>query len=215
MSASAKTSRRARRAHASLRVLALALGLVLVAATVPGCGYRAVYGDRPSFRLHVKLVRTLVPDVVASDEVAAGVREELARSGVLEGGEGYPRVEIEVLRADEASEGLAAGSGPAPRPVARSLDVGISARAWIVRAPDAAPESDTGDLRAEDTIAVDETEPPGQTGQTGEGGPRPDPRASAFHSSDALRAAARRLGRRLAYKVTGEPAASDDGSEAH
>ncbi len=77
----------------------------------------------------MKLVRTLVPDVVASDEVAAGVREELARSGALEGGEGYPRVEIEVLRADEASDGLAASGGPAPRPVARSLDVGISARA--------------------------------------------------------------------------------------
>jgi hypothetical protein len=218
MAASAKNARRARRTHASLRILALALALVLTAAVAAGCGYRAVYGDRPSFRLHVKLVRTLVPDVVASDEVAAGVREELARSGVLQGGEGYPRVEIEVLRADEASEGIAAGSGPAPRPVARSLDVGISARAWIVRAPDAAPESDTGDLRAEDTIAVDETEPTGQTAQTGqlpEGGMRPDPRASAFHSSDALRAAARRLGRRLAYKVTGEPAASDDGSEAH
>jgi hypothetical protein len=188
-----------------LRVLALALALALAAASAAGCGYHAVYGDRPSFRLHVKLVRTLVPDVVASDEVAAGVREELARSGVLEGGEGYPRVEIEVLRADEASEGIAAASGPAPRPVARSLDVGISARAWIVRAPDAAPESDTGDLRAEDTIAVDET---GQTGL------HPDPRASALHYADALRAAARRLGRRLAYKVTGEPAASDDGSEA-
>ena len=198
----------ARRADGPLRVLALApaLALALAATTAAGCGYHAVYGDRPSFRLHVKLVRTLVPDVVASDEVAAGVREELARSGVLEGGEGYPRVEIEVLRADEASEGIAAGSGPAPRPVARSLDVGISARAWIVRAPDAAPESDTGDLRAEDTIAVDET---------GQAGLHPDPRASAFHYADALRAAARRLGRRLAYKVTGEPAASDDGSEAH
>src|ERR1019366_8605647 len=107
-----------------------------------------------------KLVRTLIADVVASDEVAAGVREELARAGMLEGGDGYPRVEIEVLRA-----------------------------------------SDTGDLRAAETIAVDE-------GPAG-----PDPRASAFHEADALRAAARRLGRTLAYKVTGEPGASDDGSE--
>jgi hypothetical protein len=212
MAASEKTARCAHRARRSLRVLALALPLALAATTAAGCGYRAVYGDRPSFRLHVKLVRTLVPDVVASDEVAAGVREELARSGVLEGGEGYPRVEIEVLRADEASEGIAASSGPAPRPVARSLDVGISARAWIVRAPDAAPESDTGDLRAEDSIAVDET---GQAGQLSEGGLHPDPRAGAFHYADALRAAARRLGRRLAYKVTGEPAVSDDDNEAH
>jgi hypothetical protein len=184
--------------------LAPAALLALVGLCAPctsACGYHAVYGDRPQMRLHVKLVRTLVPDVVASDEVAAGMREELARSGALEGGDGYPRVEIEVLRADEASEGIAAGGAPASRPVARATDVGISARAWIVMAPGAAPESDTGDLRVEDTVAVDES------------ASGPDPRASGFHEADALRAAARRLGRRLAYKVTGEPAASDDEGE--
>jgi hypothetical protein len=52
------------------------------------------------------------------------------------------------------------------------------------------------------TIAVDES-------ATG-----PDPRASAFHEADALRAAARRLGRRLGYRVTGQPASSDDGIES-
>ncbi len=116
------------------------------------CGYHAVYGGPSSVRLHVKLVRTLVPDAVASDEVTAGLREELARAGVLESGEGYPRVEIEVLRADETSEGIAAGSNA---PVSRATDVGLAARAWIVRAPGAPPESDTGDLRVEETIAVD------------------------------------------------------------
>jgi hypothetical protein len=164
-----------------------------------GCGYRAVYGSTDEPRLHVKLVRTLIPDVVAGDEVAAGLREELARAGSLAPGEGFPRVEVEVLRADESSEGIAAGS---TGPVSRATDVGLAARAWIVRAPGAPPESDTGDLRAEETIAVDET-------STGPGA-EPDPKASAFHEADALRAAARRLGRRLAYKVTGQPAASDD-----
>jgi hypothetical protein len=178
--------------------LTLAVGL-FACLLVPACGYRAVYGSTREPALHVKLVRTLIPDVVASDEVAAGLREELARAGTLAGGEGFPRVEVEVLRADESSEGIAAGpSGP----VARGTDVGIAARAWIVRAPGAPPEADTGDLRAEETIAVDET--------TGSSGTEPDPRASAFHEADALRAAARRLGRRLAYKVTGQPAASDD-----
>ena len=177
--------------------------LAALATCASACGYHAVYGDRPPLRLHVKLVRTLIADVVASDEVAAGLREELARAGALDGGDGYPRVEIEVLRASDASEGIAASApaGAGARPAARALDVGISARAWVVRAPGAAPESDTGDLRSEETIAVDEA------------ASGPDPRASAFHEADALRAAARRLGRRLAYKVTGEPASNDEGSE--
>jgi hypothetical protein len=171
----------------------------LLTVVLAACGYHAVYGDRSPSKLHVVLVRTLVPDVVASDEVVAGLREELARAGALEPGRGFPRVEVEVLRADEASEGIAAGpSGP----VSRATDVGLAARAWIVRAEGAPPESDTGDLRTQETIAVDEA-------ATG-----PDPRASAFHEADALRAAARRLGRRLGDKVTGQPSSSDDGSQS-
>jgi len=171
---------------------AVSLSLLLSA-----CGYHAVYGGGAPSRLHVVLVRTLIPDVVASDEVVAGLREELVRAGTLEAGDGYPRVEVEVLRADESSEGIVAQSNA---PVSRATDVGLSARAWIVRAAGAPPESDTGDMRAQVTIAVDET-------ALGE----PDPRASSFHEADALRAAARRLGRRLADKMSGQPGSSDDG----
>ncbi len=166
------------------------------------CGYRAVYATAAEARLHVKLLRTLAPDSVASDEVAAGVRDELARAGMLEPGDGYPRAEIEVLRSDEASEGIAASSG---EPVARATDIGLVARAWVARAAGAVPEQDTGDLRAQEVIAVDET--------NGGAGMR-DPRASAFHTADALRAAARRLGRKLARRLMGHPAASEDESDA-
>jgi hypothetical protein len=174
------------------------------------CGYRPVYApDAP--RLHVKLVRTLVPDAIASAEVATGVREELARAGMLEAGDGWPRVEVEVLRADEASEGIAAGANA---PVARGLDVALVARAWVVPSPGAEPESDTGDMRAEETIAVDTTPIASpQSGAPAGGGVLPgasDPRASTFHYADALRAAARRLGRGLTRRVLGLPAASDD-----
>ncbi len=166
--------------------------LVLVASA---CGYRPVYGGATEGALHVKLVRSLVADVVAGDEVASGVREELARAGALAPGEAYPRVEIEVLRADEASEGVqAVGSAP----VARATDVGIVARAWIVRAAGEDPQAETGDMRAEETLAVDE------------GASGPDPRASTFHHADALRAAARRLGRALGARVLGLPAASEE-----
>jgi len=162
------------------------------------CGYHALYGGAVPDHLHVKLVRTLVADAVASDEVASGAREELARQGALSAGDGYPRVEIEVLRADEASEGITAGANG---PLARATDVGISARAWLVRAAGATAESDTGDLRAQEVITVDVTE-----GAL-------DPRASGFHHADALRAAARRLGRKLAQRVLGLPAAGEDASE--
>jgi hypothetical protein len=179
----------------SFQTSCLAMAVTMLSA----CGYHAVYGDGATTKLHVVLVRTLIPDVVASDEVVAGLREELARAGALEAGEGFPRVEVEVLRADEASEGIAAGSSG---PVSRATNVGLAARAWIVRAAGAPPESDTGDLRAAETIAVDEM-------ATG-----PDPRASAFHEADALRAAARRLGRTLGYRVTGQPGSSDEGAQS-
>jgi hypothetical protein len=176
---------------------------LLFASLAMGCGYRAVYAGAPD-RLHVKLVRTLVPDAVASDEVASGVREELARQGALEGGAGYPRVEVEVLRADEASEGVTAGAtGGANEggPLARATAVAIVARAWLVRSPSADAEGDSGDMRAEEVVAADVTE-----GAL-------DPRAAGFHRADALRAAARRLGRKLARKVLGQPAAGEDASE--
>lgn len=156
---------------------------------VVACGYQSVYSAHPE-HLHVKLVRVAVPDAVAPDEVASGVREELARAGALEGGESYPRVEIEVLRADETAEGIAAG---AAGPVARGTDVAVVARAWIARGPDAEPEADTGDMRAEETIATAATA-----------------RASSFQRADALRAAARRLGHQLASRIMGLPAASED-----
>jgi hypothetical protein len=155
-----------------------------------------VYATSPA-KLHVVLVTSLAPDAVAADEVVSGAREELARAGALEGGDGYPRMEIEVLRADEASEGIAAG---ASGPVARGTGVAVVGRAWVAPGPGegAAHVSDTGDMRAEESITVDQT-----LGAD-------DPRASLFHRADARRAAARRLGRKLAARVLGQPSASED-----
>jgi len=171
---------------------------VLLVTALSACGYHVAYADPSGGRLHVKVVRSMIPDAVASDEVAAGVRDELARGGWLEAGERYPRVEIEVLRADEASDAIGASGTPAV-PMARSLDVGIAARAWLVEAAGAAPEKDTGDMRAEDVIAVDLAAGVG------------DPTAEALHHADALRASARRLGRMLAHRLLGAPGPSEDG----
>ncbi len=179
------------------------IAVVAAAACLFGCGYHAVRGRGDAHGLHVVLARSLVADAVASDEVVSGAREELVREGVLAPGDGYPRVEIEVLRADESSEGVASetaalGSGAGGAPRARATLVGFSARAWLVPAPGAAPERDTGDVRAMDLVATEAFASGGA------------PRTDLFQHEDALRAVARRLGARLAARVLGHPVASDE-----
>jgi hypothetical protein len=170
------------------------------------CGYHPLYGGESPTRLHVALRRSLVADAVATDEVLSGVREALAEEGALAAGDGYPRVEVEVLRADEASEGIAAPSGALGSSAggggrARATEVGLVARAYIVFGPGGAEERDTGDVRAMDLVASDLS-----LGV-------PNPGADAMHHADALRLVARRLGERLALRVLGNPTASDEGIE--
>jgi len=162
------------------------------------CGYAPLYATPPAggaARLHVTLVHARVADGVADDEVVRGVRDALAREGALAPGLGYPRVEIEVLRADEASEGIADAAG-APR--ARASAVGVVARGWIVRTKDGPMEADTGDVRA---VVVSAT-------------PADDARGAlpldALRHDDALRAAARRVGERVGRRILGHPVASDE-----
>jgi hypothetical protein len=113
------------------------------------------------------------------------------------------------LRIDATSEGISAVPGgsraespgglpisPAgpSSPLARGTRIGVLARAWVERAPGAARERETGDLRAADVMRAEA-----------------DARLEALRSDDSLRAAARRLGQRLARRVLGEPDAPDDG----
>ncbi len=73
----------------------------------------------------------------------------------------------------------------------------LRARAWIARGPNGAPERDTGDMSAQESVTVDAR------------GGTPDSRSELFHLSDARRAAARRLGHKLADKLLGLPSAAD------
>ena len=172
--------------------LAVTLGLVLATTS---CGYQPVHGGASAEHLSVVLSESKVPDAVASDEVVAGLREELARTGALTSGASYPRCEVEILRIDEAAEGIAAEPGADGRlaPLARGTRVGLVARAWVRRAAGGVRERDTGDVRAFETVAM-----------------ATDARGSSFRHSDALRAAARRLGRRLASRIMGFPSANED-----
>jgi hypothetical protein len=171
------------------------LAFVVASALVAtGCGYRPVHGGTATERFAVVLASSNVPDAVASDEVVAGVRDELARAGALRAGESYPRCEIEVLRADETSEGIAAAPNAQGvlLPDARATRVGIVARAWVVRSKDGPRERDTGDVRTMETVAV-----------------APDARVATFRHADALRAASRRTGQRMGSRLLGLPSASD------
>jgi hypothetical protein len=185
------------------KAIGVAAVLVLSLSSL-SCGYHAVYGGDAE-RFHVVLASSLVADAVASGEVVSGMREALAKEGALAGGDGYPRIQIEVLRADESSEGIAApseagvGSGANYGPRARGTEVGLVARAYLVRAPGASEERDTGETRAMDLVASDVTQG------------TPDPRADLLHHEDALRLVARRLGERLALRILGVPAPNDEG----
>jgi hypothetical protein len=177
------------------RAAAPAMAALAASLSCASCGYAPVHTGVADEHLHVVLEVSRVPDAVASDEVLAGVREELARGGALASGDGYPRCEVEILRADEASEGIAAVPDAAGRlqPQSRAMRVGLVARAWVLRAPGGDHERDTGDIRAFETVSV-----------------AGDSRAATFRHSDALRAAGRRVGQRLASRIMGLPSPSDE-----
>lgn len=160
--------------------------------SIASCGYAPLYAANGGAKLHVHLHRSLVPDAAATDEVVSGAREQLAREGALAPGDGWPRVEIEVLRIDATSDAVSAPKGNVV-PVARGVEVALVARAWIVRADGAEAEHDTGDVRARDLVA---------TQSVG--------RADLFAHGDATRAVARRIGQRLALKVLGHPIVVDE-----
>jgi hypothetical protein len=179
----------------------LALALVWT-----GCGYHAIYGGATE-RFSVVLSSTRVPDAIASDEVVSGLRETLAQEGALAGGGGYPRIEVEVLRGDETSEGIAAASsglgGSVTKtawngPRARGTEVGLVARACVVRARGGRCERDTGDVRAMDLVGSDLASGSSEVA------------TDAFHHRDALRAVGHRLGERLARHILGGGTASDE-----
>jgi hypothetical protein len=175
----------------------------LVALVALSCGYQPVYGGQAD-PFHVVLARTTMADGMLAAEVVSGAREALAKEGALAGGDGYPRIEVEVLRQDESSEGIAApsdgGLGASANfgPRARATLVGLVARAYVVRTPGGPAERDTGDTRAMDMVASDVT------------GGVTDPRADSFHHEDASRLVARRLGERLAMRILGVPTATDE-----
>jgi hypothetical protein len=173
------------------RIVATSLVFGGLVGGASSCGYRAVYGgDDPEERLAVVAAPSRVPDARAVQAVLAGARSELGRAGVLRGGEGYPRLVVEVVRVDEVGTGIAAPDDP---PQARGEAVAVVGRGWVEPSPEGDPERDTGDTRRSERITV------GQSAV-----------ADQMLHDEALAAAGRRLGRALAQRVLGEPVPADE-----
>lgn len=169
-----------------MRSWALAGGFAIA---ISACGYHSMNAGAGDEHYAVVLASTNVPDVVASDEVVAGVREELAKAGALTAGESYPRCEVEVLRADEAADAIGVANGQLD---AHATRVGVVARAWIVRSAGGPRERDTGDVRAMDMAAT-----------------APDAKTATFQNLDTMRAAGRRVGHSVGARLLGIPAPSN------
>jgi hypothetical protein len=127
--------------------------------------------------------------VAAVQAALAGARSELSRRGALESGSGYPRVVIEVLRVDEQALGIAVPPpGAREHPLARGTSIAVVGRALLIEGPAAPPARDSGDLRRVERFDAS-----------------PDRLTEAANREQAVRSAARRLGRALARRVLGDP----------
>ena len=149
------------------------------------CGYRSAVDRPPGERLAVVAAPFKTPHAEAVQEVLNGAREELARAEALGSG-GFPRLVVELVRVDELPVGIQAPA--AQSPLGRGSDVGVTARAWVEEREGAPPSRDTGDVRRVETVAQ-----------------AADTVSSSLAAGDAIRAAARRLGRALALRALGMP----------
>jgi hypothetical protein len=168
-----------------------------IAATMlagSACGYRAEYDSAPpAQRLSVTAAPALVARPEAVQATLAGVRQELASAGALRPGKTFPRVVVEITRLDETAIGIAEadGGGEGSIPLGRGSAVGVLGRAWVEETAGARPARDTGDVRRVQRYASS-----------------PEPRIEAQRHSEAMRSAARELGRALGRRILGyaEPA---------
>lgn len=151
------------------------------------CGYRPVHSQGRPASLSVSMVSA--PDMAVATSLSEGVKLSLLRHGALRAS-GYPRVEVELLRLDETSAGIASVN---ENPRARGTSLGLVARARIVAEPGTLPVQDTGDVRVVETLGVGDSATSDQT-----------------RRGDFLRVLARRLGEKLGLMLLGYPSVRDE-----
>jgi hypothetical protein len=153
---------------------------------ISACGYHL--GPAPvdplgPFTVVATPVRVAEAGLAAAAE--EGARAELSRAGQL-GGRGAPgAIEVQVIRVDEVSEGIAAGAQGAP--LARGVRVAVVGRA-VLRGAGGRVARDTGDVRAGEVTAA-----------------APAVAEGVVAADEAGRIAARRLGETLVRRILGVP----------
>ena len=155
-----------------------------------GCGYHAAYGQTAKERLSVQVGQVLVPEPLAVQAAASGVRSELAAAGLLANDAQFPRLLVDVLRIDEQSRGIYVEAG---QPRAAGMSIAVTVRGRVLQAANQQPTLDTGDLRRSTQLSGDA-----------------DPRADSAAYDAALRSAAERAGRAIARIALGIPEPNEE-----
>lgn len=171
-----------------MAVLPVSLSVAfLLGALGTACGYRPLHEARgPREALAVVSVRGAASvDAALRAEVERGARAVLSRAGALRGGDGLPRLVVEIVESDISGAGLARHESV---PIARAMRARISGRAYIEAEPGGWVEGDTGIVSTEEVVAVESRA-----------------LVESWREEAALRAAARRLGEELAKRALGEP----------
>jgi hypothetical protein len=171
-----------------MRSTAASLALAVLCA---GCGYHLVHAaSDPLGPFSVTAGPLRAPDAALAAAAEEGARAELSRAGALAGRGAPAEIEIEIVRVDEASEGIALTRPDLP--LARGVRVTATGRARIRPAGGTAAERETGDVQASEVAA-------GAAGASSMG-------AAAVTRDEAGRRAARRLGEILVRRLLGVPA---------
>jgi hypothetical protein len=150
------------------------------------CGYHSLASQPVAETLAVLAVGRSAVDGMTEAAVVAGARATLATEGALRTGTDYPRLEIEVVADDFAAGGVIAERGA---PHAQGTDVRVVAHATLRRKANDPSAWESGEVVATSTYATRNTD-------------------ELTQSQLAVRAAARDVGRTLALRALGDPAAS-------
>lgn len=149
------------------------------------CGYRPAYSSASGRRLTVAAASFKSPHIDALEATLAGMKAGLSEAGVLEPGDSFPKVVVDLLRVDELPAGIT-GTGAETSPLARGSAVGVVAHAWVLEAAGAPPARETGDVRRIEYVAQGS-----------------DSLSAGYAYAAAVRGAARRVGEALARRILG------------
>jgi len=138
----------------------------------------------------VQVGQVLIPEAIAAQAAASGVRSELAAAGLLADSGQFPKLVLDVLRVDQVSRGIHVQAG---QPRAAGMSIALTVRGRVFQADNQEPRFDSGDVRRSVQLSGDS-----------------DPRTDSAAYDVALRSAAEHAGRAVARMALGIPEPNDE-----